>query len=389
MRLYALSDIHCDYAENLEWIRSISDEHRARDVCLLAGDVSHDLAVLRQCLELLTSKFARVFFCPGNHDLWVRSADSVADSYAKLEQILQICHELGVETRPARVTAEVVVVPLHCWYHDAMHADDGPPDNAGGNSPLVGWMDFYNFRAAPRPPPQKGRQAPIDLGEKLAEAAAIDERFLGRNAPLLAAGGLVESLCAEASDGGRRRAMVVSFSHFVPRLDLLPPRERLMFKELGRVSVSAGLDAQIRQIGSSLHVFGHTHINCDKTRDSVRYVRGKAFIVRASLTACPNTLYLRSQVQHPLKYPKERSMWQAMGREWFGVAAGSLAYPLYTSTAEMVPAPPEGDRGAAAGELEGGQCNVEWRQPQAGAPSTFAGLRLGAGDELEDVPSGF
>jgi hypothetical protein len=37
-----------------------------------------------------------------------------------------------------------------------------------------------------------------------------------------------------------------SFSHFLPRLELLPPRQKLVFKELGRVSVSGGLERQLR-----------------------------------------------------------------------------------------------------------------------------------------------
>ena len=33
------------------------------------------------------------------------------------------------------------------------------------------------------------------------------------------------------------------------------------------------LDTQIRKVKSTIHVFGHTHLNVDKTVDGVRYVQ--------------------------------------------------------------------------------------------------------------------
>lgn len=44
-----------------------------------------------------------MFFTPGNHDLWVRSRGGeaqCADSMEKLEQVLQLCDECGVHTKP-------------------------------------------------------------------------------------------------------------------------------------------------------------------------------------------------------------------------------------------------------------------------------------------------
>jgi hypothetical protein len=77
---------------------------------------------------------------------------------------------------------------------------------------------------------------------------------------------------------------VVSFSHFLPRRDLLPPTERLRFKGLPIVAGCSALDQQIRQLQSHVHVFGHSHIGCDRIIDGVRYV------------------------QNPLRYPRERGV---------------------------------------------------------------------------------
>ena len=41
MRVFALSDIHVDYLENLNWILQLSADEYQQDILVLAGDVSH------------------------------------------------------------------------------------------------------------------------------------------------------------------------------------------------------------------------------------------------------------------------------------------------------------------------------------------------------------
>ena len=38
-----------------------------------AGDISHDLRLLRRSLELLRARYDLVMFVPGNHEAWVRA----------------------------------------------------------------------------------------------------------------------------------------------------------------------------------------------------------------------------------------------------------------------------------------------------------------------------
>ncbi|MEW6734641.1 MAG: hypothetical protein AB1489_25175, partial [Acidobacteriota bacterium] len=58
-----------------------------------------------------------------------------------------------------------------------------------------------------------------------------------------------------------------------PRRELLPPVEYLKFKGLPKVAGCTTLEAQIRQLSAAIHVFGHSHINCDKVIDGVRYLQ--------------------------------------------------------------------------------------------------------------------
>ncbi|MFT4813170.1 MAG: 3',5'-cyclic AMP phosphodiesterase CpdA, partial [Paracoccaceae bacterium] len=67
MRFFALSDIHVDYSENLNWVEAIDSDAYRDDVLILAGDATDDLALLSRILEGLRLKFGSVLFVPGNH----------------------------------------------------------------------------------------------------------------------------------------------------------------------------------------------------------------------------------------------------------------------------------------------------------------------------------
>ncbi len=72
--VYVISDLHTDHAANLRWVEQLQapPPRRGRlNVLLLAGDVSHDLRLLRRTLELLVERYDRVVFVIGNHDVWV------------------------------------------------------------------------------------------------------------------------------------------------------------------------------------------------------------------------------------------------------------------------------------------------------------------------------
>ena len=71
----------------------------------------------------------------------------------------------------------------------------------------------------------------------------------------------------------REDVFVISLSHFVPRQELLPEKRTLFQPGLHRVSGSVPLERQLRQLMPDLHVFGHTHLNMDKTIDGIRYIQ--------------------------------------------------------------------------------------------------------------------
>ncbi len=240
MSIFAISDLHADNRENRELVDQINPLNFQDDSLIIAGDISNKLSVIESTLTSLASKFKHLFFVPGNHELWV--AKDHEDSFQKFDQILALCDRLGIHTQPKLVDG-AWVVPLFSWYEAGFYPAGDP--NA---AELQGWSDFHLCNWG-------DEQAPLDL-------------FLQKNRPNL-----------HTYD-----RPVISFSHFVPRLELIPSPNVLFFKSLPLVAGSTKIDDQLRQIGSQVHVFGHTHINRDLQIDQVRYV------------------------QNALRYPRERKM---------------------------------------------------------------------------------
>ena len=239
MRLFATSDLHTDYRENFRWLQELSDNDYRDDALIVAGDISDRLEVIRETLLLLRAKFRYLLFTPGNHELWVRAAE--INSFDKLRLVLNLCEELDVITQPMRFE-DFWVVPLFSWYDGIFESES----SQNGAARKV-WADFHYC--------------------KWPEGAApLADYFLRLNEPHL-----------KSYD-----APVITFSHFIPRSDLLPPKEYLRISWLASVSICAELEDQIRQLESSVHICGHTHTTFDRVIDNVRYV------------------------QNAVRYPKER-----------------------------------------------------------------------------------
>ena len=311
MRFFAISDIHVDYAENLVWIEKLSDAAFQGDVLVVAGDVTDKLDLFRRAMGALAAKFGRVFFTPGNHDLWLRksfgkptpSAPSLpADSIEKLRELLALCGELGVLTTPVRI-GTVWVVPVLSWYHLSF---DTEPDIDLGDALQPAEKTMSDFFLC------KWREAGLDpLGEQVAaaldgmnddyaahfpgfEAAACEVRGGGgggvpARVPLAQVAERWTDVVADvrahrpAKDGAADGATngtaavgartVISFSHFLPHLALCPEKRFLYFPNLPKAVGSAFLRRRVAALHPDVHVFGHTHFGWDGYVEGVRYVQ--------------------------------------------------------------------------------------------------------------------
>lgn len=261
-KVYAISDIHSDHPANDKWLEALPESEYLHDVLIVAGDVSDKMDVLDKTLTTLRSKFGQVLYVPGNHDLWVRrgrkKTHDIASSMDKLNDINLLCDRCDVQTGPVVIPGRCIICPLLSWYSRTSTSTN--PPQGYKSSVLKMWMDFINCD-------WEATTGDVNdtVNARLIQASLVNKRMLEMNSGRLK---ILESLCARHAD-----LPIITFSHFVPRQDLLPPIERLRFKELIDVSISGNLDQQIRSANSSIHVFGHTHIPCNRTIDGVQYIQ--------------------------------------------------------------------------------------------------------------------
>lgn len=95
MKLYAISDLHIGHAENLAFVKTLRGE--PGDWLILAGDLGERVDELIAVLELVTPRFAKVFWVPGNHELWATRHDGPRGE-AKYDGLVEACRRFGVVT---------------------------------------------------------------------------------------------------------------------------------------------------------------------------------------------------------------------------------------------------------------------------------------------------
>lgn len=230
MRIFGVSDLHIDYVENRRWFENLSVYDYTQDLLILAGDVTDSLELLGRLFRQLRLSFREVAFVPGNHELWVHR-DNGINSFEKLQQVLRLAALNGIRTEQFRVLS-LSVIPLYGWY-DYTFGQPTPET-------MSTWADY------------RACKWPGDLDEK-----GITNYFIEMNRPTVRAAG---------------RGPAISFSHFVPRIDVMPsfipPDQRRVYPVLG----SRLLKEQIRQLGAAIHFYGHSHVNRDVLIDGTRYI---------------------------------------------------------------------------------------------------------------------
>lgn len=230
MRIFAVSDIHIDYEVNARWLADLSMGEYREDVLILAGDVSDCLDRIGWALSTLTTRFRRVMYVPGNHELWVIRDGKQYTSLDKFERLRAVVEQSGASMRPEALDG-VLIVPLQGWYDYSF----GLP----GSELLESWMDFHACRWPPH--------------FQMRDVAAHFQT-LNPTPPTVHEG------------------MLISFSHFLPRIDLMPayipPARRMLYPVLG----SARLEEQLRALKSRIHVYGHSHVNRHIAIDDVVYI---------------------------------------------------------------------------------------------------------------------
>jgi 3',5'-cyclic AMP phosphodiesterase CpdA len=137
VKLYAISDLHVGFEPNSRMWQALPAH--PDDWLILGGDLGETVAHLRFVLEIATARFARVFWVPGNHELWTLPNATGADALRgepRYLELVAVCRGYGVVTPedpyvrwpgdgPPRL-----IVPLFLLYDYSFHPDDVPGDQA-------------------------------------------------------------------------------------------------------------------------------------------------------------------------------------------------------------------------------------------------------------------
>ena len=226
-RVFCTSDVHVDQHGNIAWAQGISSTAYQSDTLVVAGDMGDTLNALRLGLRAFKSKFRRVVFTPGNHDLWVRpelEGKQFPDAVTKLFAVLALCDSLGVDTAPVRLADDVMIVPLFSWYNCAFDETD----------PRPGGLRYDKFSTWPCAD---------------AEVWRLMQRI---NAPRIAAV-VAATAAAPKAKPGAPPPVVITASHFLPRAELQVP---IGVPELVKAVGCKELDLQVAELNASVHVYG-------------------------------------------------------------------------------------------------------------------------------------
>lgn len=135
MKLYAISDLHLANPANRDALTALP--HFPEDWLILAGDVGETVEHLHFALRILTRRFARVLWVPGNHDLWTLPTDHHQERGEERYRLLvAVCRSYGVLTpedpyvRWPGPGPACLLAPLFTLYDYSFRPDEVPFEQA-------------------------------------------------------------------------------------------------------------------------------------------------------------------------------------------------------------------------------------------------------------------
>ena len=266
------------------------------DYIIVSGDVCENIDKLEICLLLLLERFDKVFFTFGNHDVWIVDG-ATRCSLEKIEDIFRLCDRIGVIYEPTEIVADstttttttsssssssVFIVPVHSWYHKEFDDEKDCVYPEGVKVPSVERV-MTDYRLCKWPKIDEWRREFRD-DDGNDEAILSDDYYIAKKLDALNdiddCWNRLIAKVAEAKESGKT-ITVISFSHFLPRIELIPEKRFLLYPRLTSAVGSKVLNERLEQLTSLLgksdkhtHAFGHTHFGWNLVlENNVRYVQ--------------------------------------------------------------------------------------------------------------------
>ena len=272
MKLYAIADLHLRYQETRELLLTMPPH--PDDWLIVAGDAGETEQHLRFALAILTRRFARLLWVPGNHELWTVPAHAGEPrGEARYQSMVALCREYGVLTPEDPFVTwtgagpPCVLAPLFLLYDYTFRPDEVPPEEA------IAWAAEDNLLCSDEvllhsdPFPDKPSWC-------AARCAAAEPR-----------------LAAAAAQGP-----VVLINHFPLRYDLA------VLPRIPRFSIWCGTrrtEDWHRRYNAHAVVYGHLHIRGTYHRDGVRCEEVSLGYPQNYHSNRPITSYLREFLPGP------------------------------------------------------------------------------------------
>ena len=261
MKVWTTSDLHIDYPENFKWFLNLSAVDYTDDFLIIAGDITDELHKMQVLFKSLVPKFRKIFFLPGNHDLWLHKNDA-QDSMEKFHMVNQLAKDEGLQTQPY-LSDELSIIPLYSWY-----------DFTFGNPSKIirrAWRDFKRCKWT------------MDFPELTHCFHQMNEEYLST-----------------------KSKEIISFSHFLPSVSMMPKDIPKIVKSLFPVFGSEKLGEQLKLLTPGMHIYGHNHLNRSFVKERTCYINNafgypkeKNICRKALLCVYDNGVLNRSVPQWP------------------------------------------------------------------------------------------
>lgn len=242
MTLWAISDLHVGYEANRAAVEALPAY--PDDWLILGGDTGDTPAQLQLVLDVVTARFAKVFWVPGNHDLWTpRQWGDERRGVAHYERLVEQCRRAGV------VTPED---PFVTW-----------PETGAVIAPCFVLYD-YSFAPAGLSPAQAVAWAAETQVQCADEVLLAPSPFPTREAWCAARVALTEARL----DAIPRGTPIVLVNHFPLRPDLA------VLPRIPRFTIWCGTTRTAdwhRRYACEVVVSGHLHMRSTRWRDGVRF----------------------------------------------------------------------------------------------------------------------